>query len=47
MGNNKCPVCGMIVGDQWSAEHEGKTYYFMNPTHREMFLKDPSKFLNR
>jgi YHS domain-containing protein len=37
----------MMVGDQWFADHEGKTYYFMNPTHREMFLKNPSKFLNR
>jgi YHS domain-containing protein len=46
-GSNKCPVCGMMVGDQWSTQYEGKTYYFMNNTHREMFLKDPSKFLNR
>ena len=47
MGNNKCPVCEMMVGDDVSTEHEGKTYYFMNPTHKEMFLKDPSRFLNR
>jgi len=45
-GKNKCPVCGMMVGDQVSAEHGGKTYYFMNDTHREKFLKDPSKFLD-
>ena len=47
MGKNKCPVCGMMVGDQVSTEHDGKTYYFMNETHKEMFLKDPSKFMNR
>lgn len=46
-GKNKCPVCGMMVGDQVSTEFGGKTYYFMNDTHKEMFVKDPSKFLNK
>ena len=44
-GPHKCPVCGMMVSDQWSAEYEGKTYYFMNSVHMEMFLKYPSKIL--
>ncbi len=44
-GTNKCPVCGMMVGDTWSAEYNSKTYYFMNPQHRETFLKNPAKFV--
>lgn len=44
-GTNKCPVCGMMVGDTWSAEYKGKAYYFMNPQHRETFLKNPAKFV--
>jgi YHS domain-containing protein len=30
-----------------SMEYKGKTYYFMNPVHKEMFEKDPERFLNR
>ncbi len=43
-GKNKCPVCGMMVGDAWSAEYEGKTYY-MNAKHREIFLANPGRFV--
>ncbi len=35
----------MMVGDTVSAEYKGKTYYFMNPKHREIFLENPSRFL--
>ena len=44
-GKNKCPVCGMMVGDEWQTEYHGKTYYFMSNIHMEMFMKDPTKFL--
>ncbi len=44
-GKNECPVCGMMVGDAWSAEYEGKTYYFMNAKHREIFLANPGRFV--
>jgi YHS domain-containing protein len=44
-GKHKCPVCGMMVGDTWSAEYEGKTYYFMNAKHREIFLENPTRFV--
>jgi YHS domain-containing protein len=27
------------------SEYKGKTYYFMNPIHQEMFGKDPEKFI--
>jgi YHS domain-containing protein len=30
-----------------SMDYKGKMYYFMKPEHREMFKKDPDKFLNR
>lgn len=43
-GKNKCPVCGMMVGDTWKTEHDGKTYYFMNEEHMSTFLKDPTKY---
>lgn len=43
----QCPVCGMMVDEDKapSLDYKGKTYYFMNPTHKEMFQKDPEKFL--
>jgi YHS domain-containing protein len=28
-----------------SLEYKGKTYYFMDSTHRDMFKKDPEKYL--
>ena len=40
-----CPVCGMMVGDTVSAEYKGKTYYFMNSKHSEMFLENPIRFV--
>ena len=44
-GKNKCPVCGMMVGDTVSAEYEEKTYYFMSAKHREIFLENPTRYL--
>ncbi len=45
----KCPVCGMMVDENTapSLEHKGKKYYFMNPTHKEMFEADPEKYLGQ
>jgi YHS domain-containing protein len=45
----KCPVCGMMVDENTapSSEYKGKTYYFMNPTHKTMFDNEPEKFLNK
>ena len=45
----QCPVCGMMVDDNTapSLEYKGKKYYFMNPIHKEMFEKDPEKFLGQ
>jgi YHS domain-containing protein len=45
----KCPVCGMMVNENTapSLEYKGETYYFMKPAHKEMFEKDPEKFLRR
>jgi YHS domain-containing protein len=42
-----CPVCGMMVDERTapSSEHGGKMYYFMNPTHKAMFDKDPERFI--
>lgn len=44
-----CPVCGMMVNEKTapSSEYKGETYYFMNPTHKAMFDKDPVKFLDK
>lgn len=30
-----------------SLEYGGTTYYFMNPSHKEMFEKDPEKYLSQ
>jgi YHS domain-containing protein len=45
----KCPVCDMMVDENTapSLEHKGKKYYFMNPTHKEMFEADPGKYLDQ
>ncbi len=45
----KCPVCGMMVDENTapSSEYKGKEYYFMNPTHKELFDKDPEKYLGK
>ena len=43
----QCPVCGMMVDENTapSLEYKGKKYYFMSPIHKDMFEKDPEKFL--
>ena len=43
----QCPVCGMMVNEGTAprSEYKGKTYYFMNPVHKEMFAKDPERFI--
>ncbi len=43
----QCPVCGMMVNEKTTphSEYKGKTYYFMNAIHKEMFGKDPAKFV--
>jgi YHS domain-containing protein len=45
----KCPVCGMMVDENSApvSEYKGKKYYFHMPEHKEMFDKDPEKFLGR
>jgi YHS domain-containing protein len=30
-----------------SSEYKGNTYYFHTPVHKEMFDKDPEKFLSK
>ncbi len=44
-----CPVCGMMVDENTapSLEYKGKEYFFMGPEHKEMFEKDPEKFLGQ
>lgn len=43
----QCPVCGMRVDERTAprSEYQGKTYYFMNPIHKEIFDKDPERFV--
>jgi len=36
----------MKVGDQWKTEYKGKTYYFMNSKHKEIFEANPTKYLS-
>ncbi|MFW9779681.1 MAG: YHS domain-containing protein [Candidatus Heimdallarchaeota archaeon] len=45
----RCPVCGMMVDENRSPStvYKGKTFYFHKPMHKEMFDKDPEKFLSR
>jgi len=43
------PVCNMTVDEataEYTAEHDGKTYYFCAPGCKEAFQADPSKYLN-
>ena len=40
----KCPVCGMMGKPDIKSTYNGKTYYFMNPQHKEMFDANPEKF---
>jgi len=40
----KCPVCGMMGKPHIKSVYKGKTYYFMNPQHKEMFDANPEKF---
>ena len=42
------PVCGMSVDPataKWSAEHEGKAYYFCSEGCRDKFVADPAVYL--
>ncbi|MHA2248394.1 MAG: YHS domain-containing protein [Candidatus Hodarchaeales archaeon] len=45
----KCPVCGMMVDEKKSptSNYKGTTYYFHNPVHKDMFDKEPEKFLKQ
>jgi YHS domain-containing protein len=45
----RCPVCGMMVDENKapSSNYQGRTFYFHKPVHKEMFDKDPEKFLSR
>lgn len=46
-----CPVCYIAAGKankgdaQFAAEHDGKTYHFVNEEIKQMFLAEPAKFL--
>jgi YHS domain-containing protein len=44
----ECPVCGMMVDEATSPrlEYQGITYAFMSPAHKEMFEKDPGKYVS-
>ncbi|MFH1689548.1 MAG: YHS domain-containing protein, partial [Candidatus Eisenbacteria bacterium] len=41
------PVCGMeaTMESEWTAEYEGVTYYFCSAECRDVFVKEPGKFL--
>ena len=42
---NKDPVCGMDVQNEaFSAEHEGKTYYFCSASDRQKFMQNPREY---
>lgn len=44
----KDPVCGMKVDEKKAAgtsEYKGKTYYFCAPVCKQVFDKDPEKYL--
>ncbi|MHA2093647.1 MAG: YHS domain-containing protein [Candidatus Hodarchaeales archaeon] len=45
----KCPVCGMMVDEKTSptSSYKGTTYYFHKPVHKDMFDKEPEKFLDQ
>ncbi|MFX1607182.1 MAG: YHS domain-containing protein [Promethearchaeota archaeon] len=40
----KCPVCGMMADPNIKSVYKGKTYYFMNQKHKEMFDANPEKY---
>ncbi|MDP2960042.1 MAG: YHS domain-containing protein [candidate division Zixibacteria bacterium] len=43
-----CPVCKMkvlVTEETPSYVYEGKTYYFMNEEHKNIFVEDPERFL--
>ena len=42
------PVCNMLVDPVTAAaslEYRGKTYYFCNPGCKELFSRDPGKYI--
>lgn len=42
------PVCGMTVaipGAQYTSEHDGRTYYFCNPSCKHRFDTDPARYV--
>jgi Cu+-exporting ATPase len=46
----KDPVCGMNVDEKTAAlksEYMGKTYYFCNQSCKEVFEKNPQRFVDR
>jgi len=43
-----CPVCKMktlVTESTPSYVYNGKTYYFMNEEHKQIFMEDPDRFL--
>lgn len=45
----KCPVCGMMVDEDTapSLDYKGRTYYFMDEEHKELFENNPDQYLSR
>jgi YHS domain-containing protein len=44
----KDPVCGMEVNEKtakWKTNYAGKTYYFCSEGCKQMFEKNPKKFV--
>jgi YHS domain-containing protein len=43
------PVCSMKVDPKVAprADHQGKTYYFCSESDRQLFLKDPAKYIKK
>ena len=43
------PVCGLKVDPKTApdAQHQGRTYYFCSDQHRQLFSKNPAKYLPR
>jgi YHS domain-containing protein len=41
------PVCGMQVSkdSEWTAEYDGKTYYFCSQSCRDQFTADPMQYM--
>jgi len=40
----KCPVCGMLGKPHIKSVYKDKTYFFMNPVHKEKFDANPEQF---